>query len=253
MPALDFTTAFDLRDRVVVVTGAAGGIGQSLASAFAERGARLALLDRDPSVQAVAERHGGTARGFVLDLSVEREVADTVDAVVAAFGRIDVLVNNAGIGHVGPAEDIPTADWNKVVSINLSAQYLVTRTVAPHMLARGHGRVVFVASQAAVVGLDQHTAYCAAKTGLLGMARCMAIEWGPRGITVNCVSPTVVNSPMALVGWAGEKGERAKADIPTRRFAEPEEVALGVLFLASGAAAMINGANLPIDGGYTIR
>ncbi|MBE7213196.1 MAG: D-threitol dehydrogenase [Gluconacetobacter diazotrophicus] len=252
MAGLDFDAAFDLRGQVAVITGAAGGIGRALATAFASRGARLALLDRDPAVRTLAAEHPG-AEGFVLDIAAEREVADTVQRIARGFGRIDVLVNNAAIGHVGRAEEIPVAEWDEVLRINLGAQFLVTRAVAPHMLAREYGRVVFIASQASIVGLDEHTAYCAAKTGLLGMARCMAIEWGPRGITVNCVSPTVVETPMALVGWSGEKGERAKEEIPCRRFARPDEIALGVLFLSSGAAGMINGANLPIDGGYTIR
>ncbi|MCQ8279615.1 D-threitol dehydrogenase [Acetobacteraceae bacterium KSS8] len=252
MSGLAFEAAFDLRGQVVIITGAAGGIGQSLAAAFAERGARLMLIDRAESVYDVAARYPG-ARGFVADITSEHDVDGVVAAIAEAAGRIDVLVNNAAIGHVGPAEAVPEAEWTRVIDINLNAQYRITRAVAPHMLARGYGRVVFMASQAAVVGLDQHVAYCASKTGLLGMARCMAIEWGSRGVTVNCVSPTVVNSPMALVGWSGEKGERARAEIPTRRFAEPEEVALAIVFLASGAAAMINGVNLPVDGGYTIR
>ena len=251
--AIDFEAAFDLRGQVVIITGAAGGIGRSLTATFRERGARLALLDRDEAVRTLAAESGDDARGFVLDITAEREVEDMVAAIAGTLGRIDVLVNNAGYGHVSPAESVPTGEWNRTISVNLSAQYLMTRAVAPHMLARNYGRVVFMASQAAVVGLDQHAAYCASKTGLLGMARCMAIEWGSRGVTVNCVSPTVVNSPMALVGWSGEKGERAKAEIPTRRFAEPEEVALAVLFLASPGAAMLNGVNLPVDGGYTIR
>ncbi len=252
MNGLTFDNAFDLRGQTVIVTGAGGGIGQCLVAAFAGRGAQVMLVDREASVHDVAARHAG-ARSFIADITSEGDVARVVAEIVAVTGRIDVLVNNAAIGHVGPAEAVPDAEWSRVVEINLNAQYRMTRAVAPHMLAKGYGRVVFMASQAAVVGLDQHVAYCASKTGLLGMARCMAIEWGPRGITVNCVSPTVVNSPMSLVGWSGKKGERARAEIPTRRFAEPEEVALATVFLASGAAAMINGVNLPIDGGYTIR
>ncbi|MCQ8241190.1 GolD/DthD family dehydrogenase [Rhizosaccharibacter radicis] len=253
MTTLDFQSAFDLSGRTAIITGAAGGIGRCLVAAFRERGARLALVDRDPAVHALAAEIGGGAQGWVADLHSEEEVTRTVDDIARSFGRIDILVNNAAIGHVGLAEDTPVAEFDEVIAINLRGQFLFSRAAGRHMLARGYGRIVFLASQAAVVGLYEHTAYCSAKTGLLGMARCMAIEWGPKGITVNCVSPTVVESPMALVGWAGEKGERAKAEIPTRRFAKPEEVALSVLFLASGAAAMINGANLPIDGGYTIR
>jgi len=113
--------------------------------------------------------------------------------------------------------------------------------------------VIIMASQAAVIGIEEHVAYSASKTALLGMARCMAIEWGASGVTVNTISPTVVETPMAMVGWSGEKGVRAKAAIPTRRFASPSEVAFTVLFLASNAAGMINGANICVDGGFTIQ
>ncbi len=120
------------------------------------------------------------------------------------------------------------------------------------MLAKGWGRIVTISSQASVIGIAEHVAYCASKAGLLGMSNCLALEWGPRGVTSNCISPTVVNTDMAKVGWAGEKGDKARAQIPTRRFAEPEEIAMAALYLSSDAAAMVDGANLLVDGGYTI-
>ena len=107
--------------------------------------------------------------------------------------------------------------------------------------------------QAAVIGIEGHVAYSASKAGLLGMTNCMALEWGPKGITANCISPTVVETELGKVGWSGEKGERARAEIPTRRFAQPQEIALAALYLASDGAAMVNGANLLVDGGYTVR
>src|SRR5690606_3295055 len=133
------------------------------------------------------------------------------------------------------------------------APYLFARACAPAMLETGWGRIITISSQAAVIGIDEHVAYSASKAGLLGMTNCLALEWGPRGVTANCLSPTVVEAGLAKVGWAGEKGERARAEIPTRRFAQPKEIALASVFLASDAAAMINGANLIIDGGFTIR
>ncbi len=251
--SLDFQTAFDFTGQVALVTGAVGGIGKAMAEIFRERGIRLALVDRNPEVMTLAETLGGGARGWVTDINDEAVVIETVSAILSAFGRIDILVNNAGIGIVAPAEHTSLADWDRTMAINLRGQFLLSRTVAPHMLGANHGRIVIMSSQAAVIGIENHTAYSASKSGLLGMARCMAIEWGGRGVTVNTISPTVVNTEMSQVGWAGEKGVRARAEIPVGRFAEPREIALAALFLASGAAGMINGANLVIDGGYTIR
>ncbi|HWJ73817.1 MAG TPA: D-threitol dehydrogenase [Kaistia sp.] len=244
---------FDLHGKVAIITGAAGGIGGALCKRFAEAGARIALLDRNPAVLTAAEALGHEHRGFVGDVTDEAAIISQVEAVAAAFGQIDILVNNAGIGTLHPAEEKPTADFDLTIAVNLRAPFLYAREAARHMLARGYGRVVTIASQAAVIGIEGHVAYSASKAGLIGMTNCMALEWGPRGVTANCISPTVVETEMAKIGWAGEKGVRARAEIPTRRFAQPDEIALAALYLASDAAAMVNGANLMVDGGYTIR
>jgi NAD(P)-dependent dehydrogenase (short-subunit alcohol dehydrogenase family) len=242
----------DFSGKTVVVTGAATGIGRAIAEAFAAKKARIALLDRDPSVADVAASLGSHHISHVVDVTDEPGVERAVQAVIEAFGRIDILVNNAGIGPLAPAENYPTAEWDRTLAINLKGSFLMARAVAPGMLERKSGRIVNMASQAAIIGIEGHVAYCASKAGIVGMTNCMALEWGPRGVTVNALSPTVVETELGLTGWAGEKGERARAAIPTRRFAKPWEIAASVLYLASGAAAMVNGANLMIDGGYTI-
>jgi NAD(P)-dependent dehydrogenase (short-subunit alcohol dehydrogenase family) len=242
----------DFSGRTVLVTGAATGIGRAIAEALSARGARVALTDRDPKVIEVASVLGAKHLGHVVDVTDEAGVEAAVAAVDKAFGRIDILVNNAGIGPLAPAESYPTADWDRTLGVNLKGAFLVARAVAPGMLERGFGRVVNMASQASVIGIEGHVAYCASKAGIIGMTNCMALEWGPRGVTVNAVSPTVVETELGLSGWAGEKGDRARAAIPTRRFARPWEIAAAVLYLASDAAAMVNGSNLVIDGGYTI-
>ncbi len=242
----------DFSGRSVLVTGAAAGIGRAVAEAFAGQGARVALGDRDPKVMAVAEGLGDDHLGIVVDVTDEPGVTEAVGRVESEFGRIDILVNNAGIGPLAPAEAYPTAEWDRTLEINLKGAFLFARAVAPAMLARGSGRIVNMASQAAIIGIEGHVAYCASKAGIVGMTNCMALEWGPRGVTVNAVSPTVVETELGLSGWAGEKGVRARAAIPTRRFAKPWEIAAAVLYLAGDGAAMVNGANLVIDGGYTI-
>jgi len=242
----------DFAGKTVLVTGAATGIGKATAEAFAQTGARVALADRDPRVADVAAALGPRHAGHVVDVTDEAGIGRMVEAVTADFGRIDILVNNAGVGPLAPAESYPTAEWDRTLAINLKGAFLVARAVAPDMLARKSGRIINMASQASLIGIQGHIAYCASKAGIVGMTNCMALEWGPRGVTVNAVSPTVVETELGLTGWAGEKGDRARAAIPTRRFAKPWEVAACILYLASDAAAMVNGANLVIDGGYTI-
>ncbi|MFC3704718.1 GolD/DthD family dehydrogenase [Devosia honganensis] len=253
MKISQFAEATDLTGKVVVVTGAAGGIGRAMARAFHESGASLALTDRNDGHVDLARALGERHRSWTFDATDETAIATFADEVRQHFGRIDVLVNNAGIGLLAPAEKLDIADWDLTIKVNLRAPYLFARACAPAMLEAGWGRIITISSQAAVIGIDEHVAYSASKAGLLGMTNCLALEWGPRGVTANCISPTVVETELAKVGWSGEKGERARAEIPTRRFAQPEEIALASVFLASDAAAMINGANLIIDGGFTIR
>jgi NAD(P)-dependent dehydrogenase (short-subunit alcohol dehydrogenase family) len=243
---------YDFRDTVVVITGAATGIGRAVAEAFAAAGATLALMDRSSDVTGVAAGLGAGHRAWVVDVSDAAAVDEAAHSALAMLGRVDVLVNNAGIGPLAAAEIFPVDTWDRTLAVNLRGAFLMARGLAPDMLARGRGRIVNMASQAAVLGIEGHLAYCASKAGLIGMTNCMALEWGPRGVTVNAISPTVVETELGLSGWAGERGERARAAIPTRRFAKPAEIAAAVMYVASAEAAMVNGANLMIDGGYSI-
>lgn len=245
------TISFDFHDRVVLITGAANGIGKQLAKEFAASGARVVLVDKDASVHELAADLGEGHLGIVQDVSDEKATESSIEEVVNSFGRIDILVNNAGIGPLEKAEKMSTELWDLTQNVNLRGVFLFCRAVGRRMLSQGKGRIINLASQAASVGLDGHLAYCASKSGVLGLTRTLALEWGPHGITANTVSPTVVETELGRYGWAGEKGERMKALIPTRRFAQPTEIAASILFLASDEAAMINGADLLVDGGYT--
>ena len=245
--------AFSLDGLGALVTGGASGIGFAIATAFAARGARLALVDRDPGVAEAAARLGPQHVGLVVDVAADGAPRRTVDEVAARFGRLDVLVNNAGIARLAPAAEASRADWDSTLAVNLTAPVLFAQAAGAHMLARGSGRIINMASQAASVALQSHVAYCTSKAALVGLTRVLALEWGPHGITVNAISPTVVETELGRQAWAGEVGEAMKRLIPCRRFAQPEEVALAALYLASPAAAMINGADLAIDGGYTIQ
>ena len=164
-----------------------------------------------------------------------------------------MLVNSAGVAILAPAEDLEVSAFDTTINVNLKGTFLVCQAVGRHMLAQGRGKIINLASQAASVALDQHVAYCASKFGVVGLSKVLASEWAGRGLTVNTVSPTVVLTELGRKAWEGPKGEALKAQIPTGRFALPEEIAATVLFLASDSADMVNGADILVDGGYTIR
>ena len=250
--ALDLS--FGLDGRVALVTGGASGIGSAIAETFAAKGASVAIVDLNE--EAAAERAsevGHGSRAFACDVVDPASVTSAVEGVVAGFGGIDILVNCAGLARFGPAEDLAVDLWDLTIDTNLKGTFLMSQAAGRHMLAAGRGKIINLASQAATVALADHVAYCASKAGVLGLSRVLASEWAPRGVTVNCISPTVVSTPLARTFWVGEKGDAIRDAIPTGRFATPEEIAATALFLASDASDMINGADLVVDGGYTIR
>lgn len=241
----------DLSGLTALITGAAGGIGTAMAEAFAAAGARLALVDLQDA-SALAARLGTDHRSYTLDLSDPAAILATVPRIGGETG-VDLLINNAGLGIVFPAGEPRVEDWDRTMAINLRAPWLVAASALPWLKRSGRGRIVNIASQAGVVGIEEHAAYGSSKAGLIGLTRVMALEWAGHGITANAISPTVVETPMALVGWAGEKGERARREIPVGRFARPSEIAAAALYLCSEPAGIVNGANLMADGGNTAR
>lgn len=246
---------FPLTDRVALVTGAASGIGEAIARAYASKGAKVALCDLDrEQAQKTADATQGVARAYHCDVADAGSVRDCVDKVTADFGRIDILVNSAGIVDLAPAEDLDANVWRRTLDINLTGSFLVAQAVANVMIGQGGGgKIINMASQAGSVAIEGHIAYCASKFGVIGMTKTMALEWGRHGICVNSISPTVVLTELGRKAWAGPKGEAMKAQIPAGRFAEPEEIAAAAVYLASEGASMINGADLLIDGGYTVK
>ncbi|TKA98083.1 D-threitol dehydrogenase [Cereibacter changlensis] len=246
---------FSLAGKTAVVTGAASGIGAAIAEAFAAKGATVALLDMN--LDAAGLKAGslpGEARAFACNVTDPDSIAAAVAEVTAAFGGIDILVNSAGIVDLAPAEDLSRTAWTRTIEVNLTGSFLMAQAVGQAMIAQGRGgRIINLASQAGSVAIEGHVAYCASKFGILGVTKTLALEWGRHGITVNAISPTVVMTDLGRKAWEGAKGEAMKGQIPVGRFAEPEEVAAAAVFLASDAAAMINGADLLVDGGYTVR
>ena len=251
------TLAIDLSGRVAVVTGAGKGIGRAICLELARAGADIFGVSRTGSdLEALGEEVrvlGVRFRSCVADL-ISAAAAEGVARRAALFGKVDILVNNAGVARTGPADALSEADWDFVMDTNLKGAFFVAQAIGRGMLERGNGRIVNVSSQAGIVGLRDHAAYCASKAGLGLLTKVLAIEWGPRGVAVNAVAPTVILTPMGEQVWGDPEVGRPMLDkIPLGRFGQPIEVASVVAFLASDLAAMINGEIVAIDGGYTAQ
>ena len=244
---------FSLAGKVAVVTGAASGIGAAVVEAYASKGATVVILDRALEAAQRAVSEGKASAAIACDVTDTESVADAIDAITSNFQSLDILVNSAGVVALGPAEDLPLDAWDLTIAVNLRGAFVMSQYAGRVMLRQGRGTIISIASQAATVALADHVAYCASKFGLVGMTKVLALEWAGRGVTANTISPTVVLTELGRTAWDNPAGERLKSQIPTGRFALPQEIAAAAVFLASDAAAMINGADLLVDGGYTIR
>lgn len=255
----------DLAQRTVAITGAAGGIGLAIAEAFAGAGARVAILDRDGGAASVAaQRLGEHVAGFGCDVSDEAALVNALEQAAAALGPVEVMINNAGIQHVAPLEDFPTATFERILSIMLVAPFVALKQVLPGMKARGFGRVINVASINGLVGFAGKAGYNSAKHGVIGLTKVAALEAAPYGVTVNALCPGYVDTPMVrnqLVDLAATRGVPLEAVlesviyplVPQRRLLSTQEVASYALFLASEAAAGVTGQAVVMDGGYTAQ
>jgi NAD(P)-dependent dehydrogenase (short-subunit alcohol dehydrogenase family) len=251
-----FDTDFNLSGSTALVTGAAQGIGREIAALFARKHASVILVDRKPEVKEVArELSAVPAKTFALigDLTVTSDIDRIVRESVEFAGRLDILVNNAGIALLAEAQSISEDWWDRTIDVNLTAPFMLAQRVGRVMIRQGRGKIINIASQASIVGLENHVAYCASKAGMVGMARVLALEWGKFNITVNCISPTVIMTELGKAAWQGDVGQAMVRRIPVGRFGRPEEVAAAALYLASEAADMVTGSNLVIDGGFTAQ
>jgi 2-deoxy-D-gluconate 3-dehydrogenase len=249
---------FGLKDQVAAVTGGGSGIGRATAELLASAGAKVAIIDRNEAaareVLAAIEASGGGGIAQAADVGNESEVESACAEVIRRFGRIDVLVNCAGIAIRKAATELSLAEWDQVVAVNMTGSFLFSRVVARDMIARGEGgSIVQIASIMGLSGggLYPNISYQTTKGAIVNMTRALAIEWAPQRIRVNAVAPTWVRTP--FIAGLMEKPEliaRIESITPLARLAEAEDVAAAVLYLASPAAAMVTGHTLLVDGGF---
>ncbi|GAB4432928.1 MAG: SDR family oxidoreductase [Anaerolineae bacterium] len=248
--------------KVVIVTGAAEGIGQAALLAFAREGARVVLADREPEKgQAAIEelrREGREVLTVRVDVSVEEEVRALFDQVKARWGRVDVLVNNAGIYMQGDVTQTSLADWERIMAVNVTGAFLCTKYAVPLMIAQKSGVIVNVASEAGLVGIKGQVVYNVSKGAMIALTRSCAVDLAEYGIRVNSVCPGTTETPLVRAALQratdpAEARRRLEQCRPANRLGTPQEIAAAILFLASDEVAYANGAILSVDGGYTAQ
>lgn len=251
-----------LRDRVAVITGAGSGIGQAMALLFAREGARILAADVNGSAAEETAQQirtaGGACEAMTVDVVQLEQVRGMIERAQAAYGRLDILCNNAGIGSTTTVVDSEPEEWDRVMTVNVKSVYLGCKFAVPVMIQQGGGVIINTASVAGMVGIINRASYCASKGAVIALTRQVAVDFVEQNIRVNCLCPGTVDSP-----WVGRLLDQAddraaarralEARQPMGRLGTPEEVAAAALYLASDDAAFITGTGLVIDGGWTAR
>jgi len=246
-----------LEGKTAFITGSASGIGRAIAATFAREGASVVVADVNDEGAAetldLISAEGGTARFIRTDVTSEENVRESIEAAVAPSGRIEVLVNDAGIVHMAGVVDTKLEDWERVMNVNLRGMFFTCKHAIPYMQKQGGGAIVNIASIGSLVGILAHAAYNASKGGVVALSRQMAVDYGQNNIRVNCVAPTATDTPLIRKAGANSRALAAIANgHPLRRISEPQDIAWAALFLASDEARAITGQLLPVDGGWTV-
>jgi NAD(P)-dependent dehydrogenase (short-subunit alcohol dehydrogenase family) len=251
--------SFRLDGRIAVVTGAARGLGRAIALSLADAGADVALGLRvagtaDDLVEEI-ERMGRRALPLRMDVTRLDEIGSAIDAAVARLGRLDILVNNAGLGPEAPAEDVTPENFDLTMAVNVKGTFFASQAAGRVMIGQGYGRIVNLSSQAGFVALPGESVYCMSKAAISHMTRCLAVEWGRHGVTVNAVAPTFIATPgtAAALDDPGVRADVVERIAALHRVGAPVDVAGAVVFLAAPAASLITGETIMVDGGWTAR
>ena len=254
---MDSTAIFRLDGKVSLITGGGGGLGVAMGRALAGAGSAVALadviVDKAEAAATAIRGEGGKASAYALDVTSRTDVDRVTEAVVRDLGRIDILVNSAGITKRLPAETFDEEGWDQILAVNLKGTFLCCQAVARHMIQRGGGgKIINLASIAGVVGLPGTVAYCASKGGVVQVTRTLALEWVRHGIQVNAIAPSWFDTDMGgkIVRADPDLWKKTVATVPVGRLGEPDELATATLFLASSASGMVTGQILGVDGGF---
>jgi len=247
-----------LKNKVAIITGAGSGIGQGIAFAFINEGAKVVVADwsEKGGKETIEQIHkkGGEAVFIKTDVSKTKDINEMVKTCLDKFKRIDILVNNAGIYKSGPLHQTSEEDWDAVLNINLKSIFLGAKKVIPEMLKQDSGKIISIASIAGLVAFDQSGAYCASKGGIIALTREMALEYAPKKINVNCIAPGVIKTDMTknMLDDPSTK-QFLKGSTPYPRVGEPEDIAMAAVYLASNESDFVNGEILVVDGGWIAK
>lgn len=243
--------------QVAIVTGGGSGIGRAIALALAAEGFALAIFEqkaeRGAAVAGQISNGGGAASAHTVDVTIRAQVEAAVNEVLDRHGRVDVLVNNAGMGFLGKVEELEEEDWDHVMAVNVKSVFLCSKAVIPHMAARGGGRIINVASVSGLVASRGRAAYCASKGAVIMLTRAMAVDCAPSKINVNSICPGVVVTAMTEESLRDPAVLQQKLDYtPLGRLAQPEEIAPAAVYLAGPGGSFVTGAAIVVDGGWSI-
>jgi len=249
-----------LRDRVAIITGGGTGIGRAIAQAFAGEGAKVALvgrrIDRLRETERMIKDNGGVALCVPADVQEESDIERIVSETIKAFGRLDILINNAGVYIRGAATETSIADWDRTINTNLRGVFMLCKRAIPEMEKSGGGAIINISSTAGMRAIPSYEAYCVSKAGLDMLTKCLALDYAAKQIRVNSISPGVVDTPIhrqTKVKLGEEEWEKRVAAMhPLGRVGRPEDIAAAAIYLASDDASWVTGVILPVDGGIAI-